>query len=87
MTRETDGPPAGKPAGAGRPGAPALGVVLLTLAACGATDVEAEADRAQAEPITLYTCLSDESIRPVLAAYEESEDGARSTSSARPPVS
>ncbi|WP_167761618.1 extracellular solute-binding protein [Blastococcus sp. CT_GayMR19] len=51
-------------------------VVLLVLAACGGTDADAGADGEQPEPITLYTCLSDESIQPVLAAFEESEGGA-----------
>ena len=50
--------------------------VLLVLAACGGTDAGAEANGSRPEPITLYTCLSDESIQPVLAAFEKSADGA-----------
>jgi iron(III) transport system substrate-binding protein len=46
---------------------------MLALAACGGTEAPAEA----AEPITLYTCLSDESIQPVIEAFEGSGDGSR----------
>jgi iron(III) transport system substrate-binding protein len=51
-------------------------VALLWLAACGGTDAGADVDSA-AGPITLYTCLSDESIQPVIAAFEDSAPGGR----------
>jgi iron(III) transport system substrate-binding protein len=55
-----------------------LGTVgLLTLAACGA-DSSAGAgaeDEPPAASLTLYTCLSDESIQPVIEAFEGRDDG------------
>jgi iron(III) transport system substrate-binding protein len=49
--------------------------VLLALAACGGTDADADPEAAQPEPITLYTCVSDESIQPVIDAFEKSGSG------------
>jgi iron(III) transport system substrate-binding protein len=53
--------------------------VLWTVAACGGADAGAGAgagaDTGRSEPITLYTCLSDESIQPVIAAFEDSAGG------------
>jgi iron(III) transport system substrate-binding protein len=48
-------------------------VVVLALAACGGADDTAAAD----ETITLYTCLSDESIQPVIEAFEAGRAGSR----------
>jgi iron(III) transport system substrate-binding protein len=53
-----------------------LAVLLLVLAGCGGTDDPASAGAPESRDITLYTCLSDESIQPVMAAFEESTDGA-----------
>ena len=74
VTAESDGLTGGKSRRRGRPGPLALSVVVvLTLAACGGTDAGADPapEAGQTEPITLYTCLSDESIQPVLAAFQE----------------
>jgi iron(III) transport system substrate-binding protein len=61
-----------------RPGRGALcAVAVLVLPACGGTDADSETDAAPAEPITLYTCVSDETIQPVIEAFEESEPGGR----------
>ena len=61
-----------------RPGflAPAA-AVLLALTACsdasgGGT---AAAEEPATGPLTLYTCLSDESVQPVIEAFEKSEPG------------
>jgi iron(III) transport system substrate-binding protein len=50
--------------------------VLLVLAACGGTDADAGADGGRSEPITLYTCVSDEAIQPLIGAFRESRAGA-----------
>ncbi len=80
MTTEPDGQPAEEHGRPRRPGSLlplAVGAVLL--AACGGTDAgagQSEAD-AEAETVTLYTCLSDESIQPVIAAFEDGAPGTR----------
>jgi iron(III) transport system substrate-binding protein len=57
-----------------QPPSPALWVVVaLALAACGGTDAGAGASNS----LTLYTCVSDETIQPVIAAFEKSEPGSR----------
>jgi iron(III) transport system substrate-binding protein len=55
----------------------ATAAVMLALAACGGTDADADPEAAQPEPepIMLYTCLSDESIQPVIDAFEKSGSG------------
>ena len=51
---------------------------LLSLAACsGETTSGGVADAGQPDSLTLYTCLSDESIQPVIAAFGERKDGGR----------
>jgi iron(III) transport system substrate-binding protein len=47
------------------------GVILLALAACGGTGTATAPTRT----VSLYTCLSDESIQPVIAAFQKSEPG------------
>ncbi len=51
-------------------------VAVLALAACGGEPSSgAEDDGDQPDSLTLYTCLSDESIQPVIEAFGEREDG------------
>ena len=73
---ESMGEPVGSDRGPGRRGRLALtGVAVLALAACGG-DVPASDDDAEpAASLTLYTRLSDESIQPVIEAFEAREDG------------
>jgi iron(III) transport system substrate-binding protein len=53
-------------------------VTALVLAACGGTDAGAGGGQSQPpERVTLYTCLSDESIQPVITAFEKREAGAQ----------
>jgi iron(III) transport system substrate-binding protein len=76
MTTESDGRPAGEVGSPRRPGTLVLFAVAgLMLAACGGTDADADADARSSEPITLYTCVSDEAIQPVIEAFESSEPG------------
>lgn len=50
------------------------GILATVLAACGTTgSTEPEA----ATSLVLYTCLSDESIQPVIEAFEARDDGGR----------
>jgi iron(III) transport system substrate-binding protein len=77
MTAESDGQPVEDRGSPGWSGARAtLAVVTLTLSACGGTDAGADS-RGSADPrsLTLYTCLSDESIQPLIAAFEEGDRG------------
>jgi iron(III) transport system substrate-binding protein len=57
-----------------------VSAVLLALTACG-TDAGADSDSGagteEPQSLTLYTCLSDESIQPLIAAFEESDPGGR----------
>jgi iron(III) transport system substrate-binding protein len=48
------------------------GVLAPVLAACGAS---ADSQREAAPSLVLYTCLSDESIQPVIKAFEARDDG------------
>jgi iron(III) transport system substrate-binding protein len=78
---ESDGRPAEHHGRPGWPGAPAaLAAVLLVLTACGGPDAGADSDSGGSdEPrvLTLYTCLSDESIQPLISAFGESDPGGR----------
>jgi iron(III) transport system substrate-binding protein len=47
--------------------------VLLVLAACGGTDAGAE----RVESLTLYTCVSDDTVRPVVEAFEAGRAGSQ----------
>ena len=61
----------------------AAGVLAAVLPACGAADSdEAGADGS----LVLYTCLSDESIQPVIEAFEARTTAGRSTSSVPRPA-
>ena len=74
MTTESDG---GSTTTGGRRRPRALtpvAVTLLVLGACAGND--AGADTGQTEQLTLYTCLSDQSIQPVIAAFQKSDAGA-----------
>src|SRR3954453_11458923 len=51
-------------------GAVAL-VVLLALTACDGTDAGAAAGGPGNQDVTLYTCLSDETVQQVIAAFEK----------------
>ena len=78
VTAESDGLTAGKARRRGRPGPLALSVVVvLALAACGGTDAGADPapEAGQTEPITLYTCLSDERSSRFSRPSRSSEDG------------
>jgi iron(III) transport system substrate-binding protein len=59
---------------AGGLGALAIGAGLA-LAGCGGAEGEDEAGAA--EPITLYTCSSDETVQPLIAEFEDANPGAR----------
>jgi iron(III) transport system substrate-binding protein len=50
------------------------GILVPVLAACGTTG-STESDAASS--LVLYTCLSDESIQPVIEAFEARDDGGR----------
>src|SRR3954468_2486425 len=55
-------------------GAVALAVVLM-LSACGGTSAGAGAGATGNRDVTLYTCLSDETVQPVIAAFEKGGTG------------
>ena len=75
MTTESDGQPAEKHGRPRRPGSLVpLAVVLTLLAACGGADAGAGRPP-RTETLTLYTCLSDESIQPVIEAFEDGAPG------------
>jgi iron(III) transport system substrate-binding protein len=77
MTTESAAGPAGKRR---RRASPALAAALvLALAACGATSsgVTSSSDRASPDALTLYTCVSDSTVQPVIAAFEKSDPGSR----------
>ena len=78
MATESDRRRAGHTGRRGRSAGPPLtAVVLLALAACGGPDADGHAGGEPSEPITLYTCVSDETIQPVLEAFEKSPSGGR----------
>ena len=68
----------GKRRGRRRP-APAVltAVAVLLVAACGGKSSATDAATGHGGPITLYTCLSDQSIQPVIEAFEARADGGR----------
>src|SRR3954447_11497856 len=71
----------GRPLGGARPlraarAVAALGTIgALVLTGCGANKPAAEAGAS--DTVSLYTCLSDESIQPVIEAFEKKAAGAR----------
>jgi iron(III) transport system substrate-binding protein len=70
------GEPVGSDRSPGRWGRLVLtGVAVLALAACGGDVTASDDDPEPAASLTLYTCLSDESIQPVIEAFEAREDG------------
>jgi iron(III) transport system substrate-binding protein len=80
MTSVPDSRPARGRGGPRRPGKLVpLALVGLLLAACNGsnagTNANASASSGQSEPITVYTCLSDESIRPVIDAFQKKSGG------------
>src|SRR3954468_20255403 len=83
MTTESDGQPAVDHRRNRRRARLVLPTVLLLLTACGGADAGtgttagAETTRTTDQPktLTLYTCLSDTSIQPVIAAFEKSAPG------------
>jgi iron(III) transport system substrate-binding protein len=48
---------------------------VLVLAACGGTDAGAGTDGGGSKPITLYTCVNDETIQPIIDAFEKAGSG------------
>jgi iron(III) transport system substrate-binding protein len=78
MTTESAGNPARGTGGRLRlpPRAVAL-VTALLLGACGDGSAGGSGGAEPARSLTLYTCLSDESIQPVIEAFEAREDGGR----------
>src|SRR4051812_46219684 len=76
LMTESIGEPVGSDRSSGRRGRPALaGVAVLALAACSGDVTASDDDPEPAASLTLYTCLSDESIQPVIEAFETREDG------------
>jgi len=71
MTTESAGDPVRSARRARRGRTPLSAVLALVLAACGGESGGEE----PAQSLTLYTCLSDESIQPVIAAFEARDDG------------
>jgi iron(III) transport system substrate-binding protein len=71
MTTESAGDPVRKARQQRRSRTPLIAVLALALAACGGESGGKEPARS----LTLYTCLSDESIQPVVAAFEARDDG------------
>ena len=69
MATETEGPVDGHARGRRRPPSLVLLPVALLLVACGGTDAGGGAG--PAGTVTLYTCLSDESVQPVIAAFQD----------------
>jgi iron(III) transport system substrate-binding protein len=75
---EADGRPVEQHGRPGWPGArAALAAVLLVLTACGGADAGADSGGGEPRALTLYTCLSDESIQLVVQAFEARDDGGR----------
>ena len=79
MTTEPVGTPAGH-AGRRRSSAVIPLVVVLAVTACGGNDGGSEGgdgggSGGTSQSLTLYTCLSDESIQPVIEAFGETDGG------------
>jgi iron(III) transport system substrate-binding protein len=53
--------------------------LVLTLPACGGTSngPTSSSEAAAAGTVTLYTCVSDTTVQPVIAAFQKSEPGSR----------
>ena len=60
-----------------RPAPAAVTAVVLLVAACGGNSSATDAGPGQNEPVTLYTCLGDQSVQPVIEAFEARADGGR----------
>jgi iron(III) transport system substrate-binding protein len=52
-------------------------VVVLALGACGGKSSGSESESGQSQALTLYTCVNDATIQPVIAAFEKAESGSR----------
>src|SRR3954470_16193320 len=75
MTTTFRGRPAEPNGGPRRPALPGLlAAVVLVLAACGESTAD---DGAAPQDLTLYTCLSDETVQPVIKAFEDSAPGSQ----------
>ena len=72
MTTESGGRPAGRGPRRAAP-LPLAAVGVLAFTACGGSDAAAE----PTETVTLYTCVSDETIQPVIEAFEADRAGSQ----------
>jgi len=58
-----------------RRGAATLAVLLFAASACGGQSRGGETSGEQARSLTLYTCVADTTVQPVVAAFEKSAPG------------
>jgi iron(III) transport system substrate-binding protein len=78
MTTESAGDPASGSLGRRPSTSLALTAVLvLALSACGGNSSGSESDGGQSQALTLYTCVNDTTIQPVIAAFEKAESGSQ----------
>ncbi|MCW2534542.1 MAG: transporter substrate-binding protein [Modestobacter sp.] len=63
----------GQPAGSRSRSLALAAVGVLSLAACGGVN----GDAAPSQTVTLYTCVSDDTIQPVIQAFEKGRPGSR----------